>query len=69
MWNRAGQRIQGLYVDTLPYDGIVRESLIKLSGTIQHTVDLLDPIEVCGETRYAILVDETEKFSVIEQVN
>lgn len=68
MWNREGQRIQGLYVDTLPYQGIVRESRIKFGGAIQHTVDLLDPIEVYGETRYAILVEETEKFSVIEEV-
>lgn len=68
MWNREGQRIQGLYVDTLPYEGIVRESRVKFGGRIQHTVDLLDPIEVYGETRYAILVEETEKFSVVEEV-
>jgi hypothetical protein len=69
MWDRTNQRIRGMYVGAYEYDGIVRRSRVKLGGEVQHTVDLLDPIQVHGETRHAILVDESEPFFVIQELN
>ena len=63
MWNRANQVIQGTYMG-VPYRGVVSHSRVKLGGVVQHSVDLFDLIEVFGETRDAILVPESDDFSV-----
>jgi hypothetical protein len=65
MWDRQGQVITGQYLG-VPYRGIVRRSRVKYGGQIQHTVDLIDEIIVCGSARYTILVDEGERFIVTE---
>ena len=63
MWNRTGQVVRGEYMG-VPYRGIVSYSRVKLGGEIQHVVDLLDEITVFGETRDAILILESDDFSV-----
>lgn len=69
MWDRSNQRIRGVYLGEYEYDGIVRSSRIKYGGTVQHTVDLLDSIEVYGDQRDVIVVNESEPFFVIEELN
>jgi hypothetical protein len=69
MWNRTNQRIRGMYLGQHEYDGVVSQSRVKLGGTVQHAVDLLDPIIVYGEQRNSILVNESEPFFVIEELN
>lgn len=63
MWNRVNQVIRGEYFG-VPYRGVVGHSRVKYGGEIQHSVDLLDEIEVGGVTRNAILILETDDFSV-----
>lgn len=69
MWDRTNQVITGKY-HGVDYAGVVRSSRVKLGGVVQHTVDLFEDIEVFGDTRCTILVDETENFDVdIEDVD
>jgi hypothetical protein len=63
MWNRVNQVIRGVYMG-VPYRGVVGHSRVKLGGRVQHAVDLLDDIEVFGDIRSAILIDETDDFLV-----
>jgi hypothetical protein len=63
MWDRVNQVIRGVYMG-VPYRGVVGHSRVKLGGRVQHAVDLLDDIEVFGSVRSAILIDETDDFSV-----
>ena len=63
MWNRANQVIRGTYMG-VPYRGVVSHSRVKLGGEIQHSVDLFEDIEVFGEQRDAILILESDDFSV-----
>ncbi len=69
MWDRKNQVIRGKYLGQFPYAGVVRQSRVKLGGAVQHTVDLLDSIMVFGCERFTILVDESENFSVDEDLN
>lgn len=63
MWDRTDQVIRGEYCGA-SYRGVVRNSRVKLGGTPQHTVDLLDSIIVYGNPKDIILVLETEDFVV-----
>jgi hypothetical protein len=63
MWDRTDQVIQGTYYG-VPYRGVVSESRVKFGGAVQHSVDLLDEITVFGTERDAILVLESDDFSV-----
>lgn len=63
MWDRTNQVIRGSYLG-VPYRGVVGHSRVKYGGEIQHAVDLLEEIEVFGELRDAILILESDDFSV-----
>ena len=63
MWDRTNQVIRGVYMGQ-PYRGVVGHSRVKYGGAIQHAVDLFDPIEVFGDQRDAILILESDDFSV-----
>jgi hypothetical protein len=63
MWDRTNQVIRGTYMG-VPYRGVVGHSRVKLGGVVQHSVDLFDNIEVFGDQRDAILILETDDFSV-----
>lgn len=63
MWDRTGQVIRGVYMGQ-PYQGAVGGSRVKFGGEVQHTVDLFDDISVFGDTRSAILISESDAFSV-----
>ena len=63
MWDRTNQFIRGTYMG-VPYRGVVSHSRVKLGGAVQHVVDLLDDISVFGDVRDAILILESDDFSV-----
>ena len=69
MWERVGQVIQGLYLDQYPYQGIVESSRVKFGGEVQHTVALMDQITVMGAEKDTLLINESEKFSLIYVVD
>ena len=48
MWNIEGMRVKGLYIGSIPVEGIVIESRIKYGGAVSHHVDLFFPITVFG---------------------
>ena len=68
MWNREGQIIEGAYLDTIHYTGVVISSRVMLGGNVQHEVALLEPITVFGEERERILVKENEMFTEVGEV-
>ena len=59
-WNREGDLICGSYMSIFPYAGRVTKSRVKYGGSVQHTVTLSSPIQVFGEVRETIFVDEEE---------
>jgi hypothetical protein len=59
-WNREGDFVAGNYMGIFPYAGKISESRVKYGGKVQHTVKLLSAINVFGEGRDTILVDEDE---------
>lgn len=63
MWDRTNQVIRGTYCGVL-FRGVVRNSRVKLAGTVQHTVDLFEDIEVFGSPKAVVLILETDDFSV-----
>ena len=63
MWDRTDQVVRGVYMGQ-PYRGAVRCSRVKLSGAVEHVVDLFDDISVFGEMRSVILIAETDDFAV-----
>lgn len=63
MWDRTNQVICGVYMG-VPYRGVVGHSRVKFGGAVQHSVDLFEDIEVFGETRDAVLILESDDFSV-----
>lgn len=69
MWDRSQQLISGKYLSQFYYRGVIRSSRVKLGGRISHTVDLIDPVLVHGRTAYTILIDETDRFTVEEDVS
>jgi len=68
MWSREGQIIEGAYLGSIAYTGIVVESRVMYGGNIQHDVVLLEPITVFGEARDSILVKENEIFVQVGEV-
>lgn len=64
MWDRTNQVITGTYLG-IPYRGVVSGSRAKYGGRVQHSVDLLDDILIVGETRSAILIEESDDFLVV----
>ena len=56
---REGQFVVGSYYGQ-EFSGTVTLSRVKYGGGIQHTVELLFPIEVHMETREIILCNEDE---------
>jgi hypothetical protein len=63
MWNREGQRVAGMYLKAYAVSGLVTESRVKYGGTVQHTVELDEPINVFGRVADVLLMDETDLFS------
>ena len=60
MWNREGQRVAGLYLKAYAVSGLVTESRVKYGGTVQHTVQLDEPITVFGRVADVLLLDESD---------
>lgn len=63
MWNREGQRVAGLYLKAYAVSGLVTESRVKYGGTVQHTVQLDEPITVFGRVADVLLLDESDLFT------
>jgi hypothetical protein len=61
MWNLEGLTVRGTYFG-LPVEGVVTESRVKYGGTVQHTVDLFQPISLfsTSEHRTTVLLDANE---------
>ena len=61
MWNLEGLTVRGTYFG-LPIEGVVTESRVKYGGTVQHTVDLFQPISLfsTSEHRTTVLLDANE---------
>lgn len=59
-WVLDGYVVEGLYIGKFPFRGIVKESRVALGGRIKYVVQVAEPIEVFGEKRDLISVEDTE---------
>ena len=57
IWDQTGATISGEYKGVY-YAGKVTDSRVKYGGTVQHTVELFEPITVQGNVRHTILVED-----------
>jgi hypothetical protein len=65
-WQLEGQRVEGKYLNEIPFTGIVTNSRVKYGGKIQHTVSLDEPLTAYGRDRDTLLVVEGEdEFNVV----
>lgn len=62
MWNREGQQVAGVYINSYTVSGTVTESRVKYGGRVQHTVKLDQPVEVFGRRAEVLLLDEEDLF-------
>ena len=62
MWNREGQRVAGVYLGAYTVSGLVTESRVRYGGSIQHTVQLDQPVTVFGRVADVLLLDESDLF-------
>jgi hypothetical protein len=63
-WNREGQQVAGIYLKSFTVIGTVENSRVKYGGTVQHTVQLAQPVEIFGTIRDRILLDEGDLLTV-----
>lgn len=61
-WQREGERVAGVYLNTYPVSGVVTESRVRYGGTVQHTIKLDQPMEVFGREADILLLDEEDLF-------
>jgi hypothetical protein len=63
MFTRKNEIIEGIYQEQV-YRGVVTDTRVKFGGTLQHTVDLLQSINIFGTKRNEIVIDEHSVFVV-----
>jgi hypothetical protein len=68
MWDRTGQIVEGAYLGSIFYKGIVDSSRVTYGGTVQHDIALLEPIKVLGTMRDSIVVKESDFFVQVGEV-
>jgi hypothetical protein len=59
-WILEGKRVIGKYMGVYTCTGIVTNSRVAYGGTVKHIVTLDDPIEVFGELRYTVILNDDE---------
>ena len=59
-WNKEGQRVVGTYLDHWTVSGLVTESRVRYGGTVQHTVQLDQPVTVFGRRAKVLLLNDTD---------
>lgn len=64
MWDKSGQRVLGQYLGAYLVSGLVAESRVKYGGTVQHTVQLDQPLVVFGRSAQVLLLDEGDLLPV-----
>jgi hypothetical protein len=68
MWNLTGLYIKGRYLGDMPVTGLVVHSRVKFGGSVQHSVELSDPLTVYGSVRERVLLDAIDVDSVHSSV-
>lgn len=63
MWNKEGQRVAGVYLNAYTVSGVVTESRVRYGGTVQHTVQLDQPVTVFGRVADVLLLDDGDLFN------
>lgn len=64
-WDLKGRHVVGRYIGQFPVTGTVESSRVKYGGSVSHTVLLDDIIEVYGDIRERVLLDQKD----IDQVS
>ena len=68
MWNREGTRVVGRYLNAYTVSGTVTESRVRYGGTVQHTVQLDQPVSVFGRVADILLLDEEDLFQTVKEI-
>lgn len=61
-WNKEGQHVAGMYLNSFTVSGTVTESRVKYGGEVQHRVALDTPVEVFGRITDVLLLDDKNLF-------
>jgi len=56
-WNLENLRVNAVYLDTIPVQGVVELSRVAYGGRVVHTVVLDNPIMVYGALRDRVIVE------------
>ena len=59
-WVLEGKRVRGLYLDTIPVEGIVHHSRVAYGGTVDHHITLDTPITVYGAVRDTVILERSK---------
>jgi hypothetical protein len=68
MQDRTGQIIQGVYIGSLCYNGIVSNSRATYDGDTVHIVELLENLKINGTVHASIKVNEHDVFVHVGKV-
>ena len=56
-WNLENLRVNAVYLDTIPVQGVVELSRVAYGGRVVHTIVLDNPITVYGALRDRVIVE------------
>lgn len=59
-WIREGQLVEASYMGEFDVEGRVVESRVKFGGSVQHRIELVEPITVYGRVANTLLIDERD---------
>lgn len=65
-WILEGQQVTARYLNEHLVTGRVEQSRVRYGGTVCHTIELEEPINVYGEPRTRVIVHDSEILSVEE---
>ena len=57
-WNLEGLTVTGMYINAIPVKGVVTLSRVTYGGSINHTVQLIEPEMIFGELRERVILDD-----------
>lgn len=63
MWNLTGKHVEGMYLGQHKVSGKVLNSRVKYGGSVQHHVQLDQPLQLPWDTtpRFDVLLLESER--------
>lgn len=65
-WNLEGLRVKGVYLGSIPVQGLVDLSRVQYGGTVSHHIQLDTPITVYGAHRDRVILEHHNVEQVMD---